>query len=178
MVLNIRKLLEGARRALVLTMLSVLALGGCTTVPVNLEERKAYYETNDPIEPVNRAILSFNRGLDTIVLKPVASAYKNILPKILQDGIRNFLNNLRSPIILANNLLQGDIDGARDTIARFTLNSIIGFGGGALAGPIIVSVLDFNGGTDNPSAWAFAFITMGLGSLFVLIIQYKSKFKN
>ena len=129
MVLNIRKLLEGARLALVLTMLSVLALGGCTTVPVNLEERKAYYETNDPIEPVNRAILSFNRGLDTIVLKPVASAYKNILPQILQDGIRNFLNNLRSPIILANNLLQGDIDGARDTIARFTLNSIIGFGG-------------------------------------------------
>ena len=113
MVLNIRKPLEGARLALVLTMLSVLALGGCTTVPVNLEERKAYYETNDPIEPVNRAILSFNRGLDTIVLKPVASAYKNILPQILQDGIRNFLNNLRSPIILANNLLQGDIDGAQ-----------------------------------------------------------------
>ena len=55
--------------------------------------------------------------------------------------------------------------------AILAVHSIIGFGGGAFAGPIIGSVLDFNGGTDNPSAWAFAFITMGLGSLFLLIIQ-------
>ncbi len=74
MVLNIKNPSEGACLALVLAMLSVLVLGGCTTVPIDLEERKAIYKTNDPIEPVNRAVLSFNRGLDTILLKPVASA--------------------------------------------------------------------------------------------------------
>jgi len=124
-----REIFHGARIALVLAALSALVLGGCASVPNDPEERKAYYETNDPIEPVNRAIFSFNRGLDAVILKPVASVYKQVLPQTLQDGIRNFLNNLRTPLILANNLLQGDIDGAHQTIARFTTNSIIGFGG-------------------------------------------------
>lgn len=123
------EILHGARIALVLAALSALVLGGCASVPNDPEERKAYYETNDPIEPVNRAIFSFNQGLDAVILKPVASVYKQVLPQTLQDGIRNFLNNLRTPLILANNLLQGDIDGAHQTIARFTTNSTIGFGG-------------------------------------------------
>ena len=57
------------------------------------------------------------------------TVYKKTLPQTLQDGIRNFLNNLRSPVILANNLLQGNLEGAQDTIARFAVNSIVGFGG-------------------------------------------------
>ena len=129
MISKTREILHGARIVLVLAALSALALGGCASVPNDPEERKAYYETNDPIEPVNRAIFSFNQGLDAVILKPVASVYKQVLPQTLQDGIRNFLNNLRTPLILANNLLQGDIDGAHQTIARFTTNSIIGFGG-------------------------------------------------
>ena len=129
MISKTREIIHGARIALVLAALSALVLGGCASVPNDPEERKAYYETNDPIEPVNRAIFSFNQGLDAVILKPVASVYKQVLPQTLQDGIRNFLNNLRTPLILANNLLQGDIDGAHQTIARFTTNSIIGFGG-------------------------------------------------
>lgn len=129
MISKTRDILHRARLALVLATLSALVLGGCASVPADPEERKAYYETNDPIEPVNRAIFSFNKGLDTVILKPVASVYKAVLPQTLQDSIRNFLNNLRTPVILANNLLQGDLDGARDTIARFTVNSVVGFGG-------------------------------------------------
>ena len=129
MISKTREILHGARIALVLAALSALVLGGCASVPNDPEERKAFYKTNDPIEPINRAIFSFNRGLDAVILKPVASVYKQVLPQTLQDGIRNFLNNLRTPLILANNLLQGDIDGAHQTIARFTTNSIIGFGG-------------------------------------------------
>ena len=129
MISKTREIIHGARIALVLAALSALVLGGCASVPNDPEERKAYYETNDPIEPVNRAIFSFNQGLDAVILKPVASVYKQVLPQTLQDGIRNFLNNLRTPLILANNLLQGDIDGAHQTIARFTTNSILGIGG-------------------------------------------------
>lgn len=129
MISKTREIIHVARIALVLAALSALVLGGCASVPNDPEERKAYYETNDPIEPVNRAIFSFNQGLDAVILKPVASVYKQVLPQTLQDGIRNFLNNLRTPLILANNLLQGDIDGAHQTIARFTTNSILGIGG-------------------------------------------------
>ena len=129
MISKTREILHGARIALVLAALSALVLGGCASVPNDPEERKAYYKTNDPIEPINRAIFSFNRGLDAVILKPVASVYKQVLPQTLQDGIRNFLNNLRTPLILANNLLQGDIDGAHQTITRFITNSIIGIGG-------------------------------------------------
>ena len=62
--------------------------------------------------------------------------------------------------------------------AILAVHSLIGFSGGAVAGPIIGYVLDLNGGTDNPIAWQFAFITMGLGSLLVFIIQYRSILSN
>jgi len=126
---KIRKMLHGAKLALALGMMAPLLLGGCASVPNDPEERKAYYETNDPIEPVNRAFFSFNQGLDSVILKPIATIYKKVLPQTLQDGIRNFLNNLRTPIILANNILQGDLEGANNTIARFTVNTIVGFAG-------------------------------------------------
>ena len=94
---------------------------------------------------------------------------------IMVVGLYHFFIMLDSGALTA-----GTVSASKDHErgAILAVHSIIGFGGGAFAGPIIGSVLDFNGGTDNPSAWAFAFITMGLGSLFVLIIQYRSKFKN
>ncbi len=109
--------------------LSLFLLGGCAGVPSDPADREAYYETNDPVEPLNRTIFRFNQGLDSVLFKPLATIYREVLPKTLQDSIRNFLNNLRTPVILANNILQGDPEGARNTIARFTVNSIIGFGG-------------------------------------------------
>jgi phospholipid-binding lipoprotein MlaA len=124
-----KETLRGIRVAFAMLCVSTLLLSGCAGVPTDPADREAYYETNDPIESFNRGVFSFNRGLDAVILKPLATIYDEILPQTLQDSIRNFLNNLRSPVILANNLLQGDMDGARDTIARFTVNTIVGFGG-------------------------------------------------
>lgn len=129
MIANIWKMLCGPKSRLMLAIFSALLLGGCAGVPTDPADREAYYETNDPIEPLNRAIFSFNKGFDSAILKPIATVYKKVLPQTLQNSIRNFLNNLRTPLILANNLLQGDLDGAGNTIARFTVNSIVGFGG-------------------------------------------------
>lgn len=122
-------MLRGATVALALIVLSALLVGGCSGVPADPAERAAYYETNDPIEPFNRGVFKFNLGLDSALFKPLATAYHQILPQTLQDGIRNFLNNLRTPLTLANNILQGDVEGARETIARFTVNTIVGFAG-------------------------------------------------
>jgi len=104
-------------------------LGGCASVPTDPADREAYYEANDSLEPLNRSIFSFNLGLDRVLFKPVATAYRDFLPQTLRDGIRNFLNNLRSPVILANNLLQGDVEAAKTTVARFATNTLVGFGG-------------------------------------------------
>ncbi len=112
-----------------MALLAVLLLGGCAGVPSDPADREAYYETNDPIEPFNRTVFRINQGLDSVIFKPLATIYHTIFSQTLQDGIRNFLNNLRTPIILANNVMQGDPDGVRDTIARFTVNTIVGFGG-------------------------------------------------
>jgi phospholipid-binding lipoprotein MlaA len=110
-------------------VVAVLLLGGCAGIPSDPVDREAYYEANDSLEPLNRTIFDFNLALDRGVLKPVATVYRDALPATLRNGIRNFLNHLRTPIILANNLLQGDWPGAQVTIARFATNTLIGFGG-------------------------------------------------
>ncbi len=110
-------------------LVAVLLLGGCAGVPADLAGRQAYYEANDALKPLNRSIFKFNLFLDRILFKPVAVAYRGVLPTAMQNGIRNFLNYIRTPVIFANNLLQGDVAGAQATFARFATNTLVGFGG-------------------------------------------------
>ncbi len=109
--------------------LGALVITGCATMPSDPEARAAYLEASDPLEPLNRAIFSFNLGLDKALLRPLAAAYNTVLPDPVRDGVRNFLNNLRTPIVLANDVLQGEIGRAGETVGRFLLNSTIGVGG-------------------------------------------------
>ncbi|PHS79306.1 MAG: hypothetical protein COB59_02580 [Rhodospirillaceae bacterium] len=93
-----------------------------------VEEMEA---TNDPLEPVNRVFFEFNRGLDTLLLRPVSSLYKALMPPPIQKIVHNFLNNLKTPVILLNDLLQGEMARAGDTATRFVINTtvgILGFG--------------------------------------------------
>lgn len=83
----------------------------------------------DPFEPVNRVFFRFNQILDELLLKPAARLYIMVVPDGGRVIVSNVINNLKSPVILANDLLQGDLDRAHNTIARFTTNTIIGFGG-------------------------------------------------
>jgi phospholipid-binding lipoprotein MlaA len=84
---------------------------------------------NDPIEDTNRAIFSFNLAVDRNFLLPVAKAYRSVLPDPIRDSLRDFFQNLRGPIILVNDALQGEFTRAGDTLARFAINSTIGLGG-------------------------------------------------
>ena len=86
----------------------------------------AFKEANDPYEPFNRAMFDFNLALDKAVLRPAASIYRDVLPEPVQNGVHNFLHNLRSPIIFGNDLLQGELDRAGSTLARFAINSTVG----------------------------------------------------
>ena len=83
----------------------------------------------DPLEPMNRAIFSFNNYVDIFVLDPVTDGYRFIVPEEGRGVIQNFLRNLREPFNILNNLLQGDLDGAYNSAFRMTVNSFAGFGG-------------------------------------------------
>jgi phospholipid-binding lipoprotein MlaA len=140
---------------LAFAFIAVLSVAACAGTPSDPIARAAYLEANDPIEPFNRGVFGFNRALDNVVIKPVAKTYRDSLPKTLRTSIRNFLNNLRTPIILANNILQGDPKAAQVTIARFMTNTIVGFGGfGDPAGDLGVKFRDEDFG-QTMAVWGF-----------------------
>ncbi len=87
------------------------------------------YAVNDPLEPINRGIFTFNTVADKYVIKPTAQAYRDTLPEAVRESIHNFLTNLRSPVILFNDAAQGEGKLAGDTFARMWLNTVLGVGG-------------------------------------------------
>ncbi len=105
------------------------ALTACATAPEDPVEREIYEQANDPAQPVNEAIFEFNMAVDRGILRPVAKAYEFVLPDLVRDGIRNFLRHLRTPVIAANDILQGEFARAGDTLGRFAFNTTMGLGG-------------------------------------------------
>ena len=83
---------------------------------------------NDPIQGVNRAVFSVNDALDKNVLRPVTDGYKFVIPEPIRDRVRDILAYAQSPVIFANELLQGEFDRAGYTFTRFFINTIGGFG--------------------------------------------------
>src|SRR6266853_1308857 len=113
-----------------LSLVVVLILSGCATEPNTAQLGAADQEEfNDQLEDTNRAIFDFNQVVDRNVLIPVAKAYRTVLPDAVRDSLRDFLRNLREPIIFVNDTFQGDFERAGQTFARFTLNSTVGLAG-------------------------------------------------
>ena len=129
MTASVRRILPS--RAIVFVAALLILTGGCATAP-NPADREAGAEfaaLNDPAEPTNRAVFAINRGIDAVILKPVATFYRDYIPKFFQDRMNDVLDNLRSPVIFVNDLLQGEIDRAIATLARFVVNSTFGLAG-------------------------------------------------
>lgn len=83
----------------------------------------------DPWEGFNRRVFAFNDKVDRYFLKPVAKGYRKITPQFLDDGITNMLGNLRGPIVIVNDVLQGKlVQSAQDT-GRLLVNSTVGIAG-------------------------------------------------
>jgi phospholipid-binding lipoprotein MlaA len=90
---------------------------------------RAQDQENDPLEPLNRAFFEFNRVLDGLLLEPLARIYRGITPQFFRDAVDNFLDNLNTPVVLANDILQGEPYRAEKTLGRFMMNTIMGLGG-------------------------------------------------
>lgn len=119
--------IQGRLTRIVLMLWTVAALGACTTIHYDSPEAAAEaYQLNDPAEQLNRQIFAFNLGLDVALIKPITGVYRYVLPKPARRGVHNILNNLRSPVIFANDLLQGELQQASNTLVRFLINSTAG----------------------------------------------------
>lgn len=113
----------------VLATLGVLTLVvGCTLPPPasDPEARAEYFETNDPLEPLNRVTHTVNDAVDTLLLRPAAEAYRILVPPPIRAGVGNFLDNLLLPRTAVYDVLQGNTKKAGEAVARFAINSTIG----------------------------------------------------
>ena len=100
-----------------------LALGACST------PSQDSLAQNDPWEKTNRDVFDFDVKLDHTIARPIAKGYRDAVPEPVRDGIHNAVTNLNSPVVLANDVLQGDSGKAADTFGRILINSTIGLGG-------------------------------------------------
>jgi phospholipid-binding lipoprotein MlaA len=107
-------------------LLVMTAVAGCATAPKTTAD--ATDEISDPIEPVNRVIFDFNMFLDRTVMRPVTRFYVNYVPEAFRMSIRNVLEVLNTPIVMMNELLQGDVDRFMQTAGRLTVNVVAGLG--------------------------------------------------
>ncbi|MFP6690821.1 MAG: VacJ family lipoprotein [Alphaproteobacteria bacterium] len=84
------------------------------------------YADKDPLEGLNLVFLYANGALDILVFEPLARGYRFITPEVAQNALGRAFDNLASPIIFANNLLQLRFQRAAVTFSRFAINSTVG----------------------------------------------------
>jgi phospholipid-binding lipoprotein MlaA len=83
----------------------------------------------DPWEPFNQAMFTFNLKLDEYVVHPVATAYDAVMPDAAQRGVQRFFTNLGVVERFANNVFQGKLAGAGQEVGRFLVNTTLGCAG-------------------------------------------------
>jgi phospholipid-binding lipoprotein MlaA len=111
------------RLPLVAALATSLAVAGCaTTDPQSLAQ-------NDPFEPANREVFAFSIALDKAVAQPAARFYRAAVPEPARQGVHNALTNLNAPVVLVNDVLQGEGEKAANTFGRFMVNSTVGLAG-------------------------------------------------
>ena len=133
-----------------------------TTYPKDFETGTNEDEVYDPIEPINRAIFSFNNFTDKLILQPVAKGYRK-LPSPIQSGISNFLSNLKLPLVIINQLLQGQGKNAIESSGRFVINSTAGVLG-------LVDVADRVGLEEKDEDYGQTLATWGVGDGFYIVL--------
>ena len=120
-------------------------------------------EIHDPLEGLNRHTLNMNDRADRFILEPVARGYRAVTPEGGRVAVRNFLRNLNSPIVIGNEILQGDFKGAGNASARVVINTLAGFGG-------LIDVADMGGIEHQPEDFGQTLATWGVGDgMYVML---------
>ncbi len=96
----------------------VVLLAGCTI---------AKPRTDDPWEKFNRKTFAFNQKLDKAFIRPAAMGYRKVTTPNMRRVVNNFFTNLRLPVTMVNDLLQGNAKGFVQATGRFSVNLTLGF---------------------------------------------------
>ncbi len=107
-------------------ILSILLIFGITTISPS--GSKTAENVNDPFEKVNRNIFKLNNNLDDYFFKPVAKGWRKI-PDIPRKPLSNLASTAKTPISLANAILQLNKESIGNIIGRFLINMTFGLGG-------------------------------------------------
>lgn len=83
----------------------------------------------DPFEGWNRGAQTFNDKFDQYAMKPVAKAYRWVMPTFADQGVSNFFSNLNDIGVTINDLLQFKLAQTGLDGSRFLVNSTAGLGG-------------------------------------------------
>ena len=122
MAVSIKSASKPCRLVKILCVMGLGVLSACA----NPEPGAEYL---DPYEVDNRAVHEANKQLDREFVRPVAAAYGRIVPVPVQRGVSNFSNNLDTPGLMVNNLLQFDIANLARNGLRFAVNTTVGIAG-------------------------------------------------
>lgn len=101
-----------------ITICLITLMTGCASV-----------DNRDPLEGLNRGVYKFNDVSDKAVFKPIAGAYKAVMPSPVRSGVNNFFTNLKTFVTTINQVLQFKFNKAAESAGRFVLNSTIGIAG-------------------------------------------------
>jgi phospholipid-binding lipoprotein MlaA len=83
----------------------------------------------DPLEPFNRGVARVNDAVDKAVVRPVATAYRDVLPSPVRTGVNNFFGNLSDVWSFANSVLQLKLQSSAENFMRVNVNTVFGLGG-------------------------------------------------
>ena len=102
---------------------ATVALAGCSSTPPT--DRS---DARDRYEDANRKVFAFNMDVDTYLLEPVASGYRNTVPEGGRTAIDNHLRWASMPSTAINSTLQGKFENAALATLNFLVNGLtLGF---------------------------------------------------
>ena len=78
-------------------IVAALLLSACASTPGRID---------DPLEPVNRAMYAINKPIDDHVMRPIAQAYVDYVPRLVRLGVSNVFGNIDDLFSGINGLLQ------------------------------------------------------------------------
>ncbi|WP_044408804.1 MlaA family lipoprotein [Thiomicrospira microaerophila] len=87
------------------------------------------FHSDDKYEKFNRSMFEFNLTFHDYIGEPVGNTYKKAVPQPARNAVSNFFNNLKMPLNMTNNFLQGNVEKGLGDFMRFSINTVFGFGG-------------------------------------------------
>jgi len=122
---------------------------------------------DDPWEPMNTRMFSFNLQADRYVLKPLATGYAWVMPDLVERAIGRAIHNIRFVPRTMNNLFQQKWKGASVETGRFLVNTTVG-----VAGLFDVAESQFGLAPANPEDFGQTLAMYGVRSGPYLVLPF------